>query len=111
YVTLELGQPLHAFDQDRVPEETLVIRRADPGEHLVTLDSVDRELSDEDLLVAGPAEGLALAGIMGGEDSEVADDTTRVLLEVAHFSAPHILLSGWRQRLRSEASARFERGV
>ncbi|MBU1225864.1 MAG: phenylalanine--tRNA ligase subunit beta [Actinobacteria bacterium] len=111
YVTLELGQPLHAFDLDRVPEETLVIRRAAPGEHLTTLDSIDRVLSDEDLLVAGPSDGLALAGIMGGENSEVAPDTTRVLLEVAHFSAPHTLLSGWRQKLRSEASARFERGV
>ncbi len=82
YVTLELGQPLHAFDQDRIPDETLVIRRAAPGEHLITLDSVDRELSAEDLLVAGPAEGLGLAGIMGGEDSEVAPDTTRVLLQI-----------------------------
>ncbi|MCB2223918.1 MAG: phenylalanine--tRNA ligase subunit beta [Actinobacteria bacterium] len=111
YVTLELGQPLHAFDQDRVPDETLVIRRAAEGEHLVTLDSVDRALSTEDLLVASPQEGLALAGVMGGEDSEVLPDTTRVLLEVAHFSAPHVLLTGWRQKLRSEASARFERGV
>jgi len=111
YVTLELGQPLHAFDQDRVPDETLVIRRAAEGEHLMTLDSVDRVLTNEDLLVAGPETGLALAGIMGGEDSEVGTDTSRVLLEVAHFSAPHTLLSGWRQKLRSEASARFERGV
>lgn len=111
YVMLELGQPLHAFDLDRIPDQTLVIRRAAEGEHLTTLDSVDRALSSEDLLVAGPTEGLALAGIMGGEGSEVGENTTRVLLEVAHFSAPHILLSGWRLGLRSEASARFERGV
>jgi phenylalanyl-tRNA synthetase beta chain len=111
YVTLELGQPLHAFDIELIPDETLVIRRAAEGEHLLTLDSVDRVLTGEDLLVAGPVEGLALAGIMGGGDSEVSDATTRVLLEVAHFSAAHTLLSGKRQALRTEAVARFERGV
>jgi phenylalanyl-tRNA synthetase beta chain len=111
YVTLEVGQPLHAFDLDLIPDETLVIRRAREGERLQTLDSVDRALSTEDLLVAGPAQGLALAGIMGGEDSEVGDETSRVLLEVAHFSAPHTLLSGKRHNLRTEAVARFERGV
>lgn len=111
YVTLEVGQPLHAFDLDLIPEETLVIRRARAGERLLTLDSVDRELDTEDLLVAGPDAGLALAGIMGGEDSEVGERTSRVLLEVAHFSAPHTLLSGKRHNLRTEAVARFERGV
>lgn len=111
YVMLELGQPLHAFDLDRIPEETLVIRRAEPGERLTTLDSVDRTLDSDDLLVAGPTDGLALAGVMGGEDSEVADDTSRILLEVAHFSAPGVLLTGKRHALRTEAVARFERGV
>ncbi len=111
YVMLEYGQPIHAFDMDLVPDETLVIRTAFPGEHLTTLDSVDRELDPRDLVVAGPEEGLALAGIMGGETSEVSDSTTRVLLEVAHFTAPDLLLSGKRHALRSEAVARFERGV
>jgi len=111
YVTLELGQPLHAFDIELIPDETLVIRRAAEGEHLLTLDGVDRVLTGEDLLVAGPVEGLALAGIMGGGDSEVSEATTRILLEVAHFSAAHTLLSGKRQALRTEAVARFERGV
>jgi phenylalanyl-tRNA synthetase beta chain len=111
YVMLELGQPLHAFDLDRIPDETLVIRRAEPGERLTTLDSVDRALDPDDLLVAGPTEGLALAGVMGGEDSEVADDTSRILLEVAHFSASGVLLTGKRHGLRTEAVARFERGV
>lgn len=111
YVMLEYGQPLHAFDLDRVPDETIVVRRARPGEHLTTLDSVDRALHPEDLVISGPTEALALAGIMGGETSEVSDTTTRILLEVAHFSAPHLLLSGKRHALRSEAVARFERGV
>jgi phenylalanyl-tRNA synthetase beta chain len=111
YVMLEYGQPIHAFDMDLVPDETLVIRRAHRGERLTTLDSVERILDPDDLVVAGPDEALALAGIMGGETSEVSDRTRRVLLEVAHFSAPGILLSGKRHGLRSEAVARFERGV
>jgi len=111
YVMLELGQPLHAFDLDLVPEETLVVRRARPKERLTTLDGVERRLSTEDLLVASPAGSLALAGIMGGESSEVRPETSRVFLEVAHFAAPGILFSGKRHGLRSEAGARFERGV
>jgi phenylalanyl-tRNA synthetase beta chain len=111
YVMLEYGQPLHAFDLDLIPEETLVIRRARPGERLTTLDSLERTLGTDDLVVAGPADALAIAGIMGGETSEVSPDTGRVLLEVAHFSAPDLLLSGKRHGMRTEAVARFERGV
>ncbi len=111
YVTLELGQPLHAFDLDLVAEETLVVRRARPKERLTTLDGVERRLSTEDLLVASPAGPLALAGIMGGESSEVRPETSRIFLEVAHFAPPGILFSGKRHGLRTEAGARFERGV
>jgi len=111
YVMLELGQPIHAFDLDLVPQETLVIRRARTGETLTTLDGVERRLDPEDLLIASPDGPLALAGIMGGESSEVRPETRRVFLEVAHFAAPGILLSGKRHGLRSEAGARFERGV
>lgn len=111
YVMLELGQPLHSFDLDRVPEETLVVRRAHPKERLTTLDGVERRLSTEDLLIASPAGALGLAGIMGGESSEVRPDTRRVFLEVAHFAAPGILLSSKRHGLQTEASARFGRGV
>lgn len=111
YVMLELGQPLHAFDLDLVSEETLVVRRARPKERLTTLDGVERRLSTEDLLIASPAGPLALAGIMGGASSEVRPETSRVFLEVAHFAAPGILLSGKRHGLRTEAGARFERGV
>jgi phenylalanyl-tRNA synthetase beta chain len=111
YVMLELGQPLHAFDLDLVPEETLVVRRARPRERLTTLDGIERRLSTEDLLIASPAGPLALAGIMGGESSEVRPETSRVFLEVAHFAAAGILFSGKRHGLRTEAGARFERGV
>ncbi|MBI5158121.1 MAG: phenylalanine--tRNA ligase subunit beta [Acidimicrobiia bacterium] len=111
YVMLETGQPMHAFDLDRIPEETIVVRRAAPGESLTTLDGVTRRLDAADLVISGPETALGLAGIMGGGDSEVAATTTRVLLEVAHFEPTGVLLTGKRHGLRSEAVARFERGV
>jgi phenylalanyl-tRNA synthetase beta chain len=111
YVMLETGQPLHAFDLDRVPAETIVVRRARSGESLTTLDGVTRTLDPADLVIASPEAALGLAGIMGGGDSEVSAGTTRVLLEVAHFEPTGVLLSGKRHGLRTEAVARFERGV
>ena len=111
YVMVEYGQPLHAFDLDRIPKETIVVRPAKPGEELRTLDGVTRVLTTDDLVIAGPEKAIGLAGIMGGEDTEVSADTTRVLLEVAHFAPEGILLTGKRHGLRSEAVARFERGV
>ncbi len=111
YVMLELGQPLHAFDLDRIAEETIVIRLATEGEALTTLDGVERVLTADDLVIAGIDEPLGLAGIMGGGDSEVSEATQRVLIEVAHFEPTRILLTGKRHGLRTEAVARFERGV
>lgn len=111
YVMLELGQPLHAFDLERIPDETIVVRLAAEGEMLTTLDGVERTLTSEDLVIAGVEEPLGLAGIMGGGDSEVSSETTRVLIEVAHFEPTRVLLSGKRHGLRTEAVARFERGV
>ena len=111
YVMLETGQPLHAFDLDRIPEETIVVRRAAAGESLTTLDGVTRRLEAADLVISGPEAALGLAGVMGGGDSEVSETTTRVLLEVAHFEPTGVLLTGKRHGLRSEAVARFERGV
>jgi phenylalanyl-tRNA synthetase beta chain len=111
YVMLEFGQPLHAFDLDRITDETIVVRLATDGEKLTTLDGVERTLTAEDLVIAGVDEPLGLAGIMGGGDSEVSDETTRVLIEVAHFEPTRVLLSGKRHGLRTEAVSRFERGV
>lgn len=111
YVMLEFGQPLHAFDLDRITDETIVVRLADEGEKLTTLDEVERILTTEDLLIAGVDEPLGLAGIMGGGDSEVSSESTRVLIEVAHFEPSRVLLSGKRHALRTEAVSRFERGV
>lgn len=111
YVMIEYGQPIHAFDLDQIPDETIVVRRARTGESLTTLDGVGRQLHEEDLLIAGIEEPLGLAGVMGGEDSEVSEATTRVLIEVAHFAPEGVLLTGKRHGIRSEAVSRFERGV
>ena len=111
YVMLELGQPLHTFDLDKVADETIIVRRARPGERLRTLDGVDRELHPDDLVVADPSGPSALAGTMGGEHSEVSETTTRVLIEAAAWDPPTVMHMSKRHALRSEASARFERGV
>ncbi len=111
YVMLELGQPLHAFDLDLVRGERIVVRRAHPGENLTTLDGVVRDLAPEDLVVADAEVASGLAGTMGGGDSEVSPKTTRVLLEGANWDPTTILLMAKWHGLRTEASARFERGV
>ncbi len=111
YVMLELGQPLHAFDLDNIAREKIVVRRPHPGERLVTLDGVERVLVESDLVVADGQRASGLAGTMGGLDSEVSAGTTRVLLEAAAWDPPTIMFMSRRLGLRSEASARFERGV
>ncbi len=111
YVMLLLGQPLHAFDLDTL-SGSIVVRRARPGERLRTLDDVDRTLDPEDLLITdGGTTPLALAGVMGGETSEVGGSTSDVLVESAHFDATTVARTSRRHRLGSEASRRFERGV
>src|SRR5437899_704914 len=111
YALLVTGHPMHAFDLDRLKENRIVVRRAAPGEELVTIDGTTRELTGDDLVIADAEAPVALAGIMGGRDSEVSGDTSRVLLESAYFDPTSILRSSKRHGLRSEASARFERGA
>lgn len=111
YVLLELGQPLHGFDLDEVADHKIVVRRARTGETLKTLDGVDRELDVLDLMICDGRGIVAFAGIMGGEESEVTDSTSRVLIEAANFHPPSVMFSSKRHGLRTEASARFERGV
>jgi phenylalanyl-tRNA synthetase beta chain len=112
YVMLALGQPLHAFDLARL-SGPVVVRRARPAETLRTLDDVTRTLDAEDLLITdgGSDTVLALAGVMGGESSEVSAGTTDVLVESAHFDARTVARTSRRHRLSTEASKRFERGV
>ncbi len=111
YVMLALGQPLHAFDLDTLVGP-IVVRRARAGEKLTTLDDVARTLHTDDLLITDNGDMvLALAGVMGGESSEVSATTTNVLIESAHFDARSIGRTARRHRLPSEAAKRFERGV
>jgi phenylalanyl-tRNA synthetase beta chain len=111
YVMVELGQPLHPFDLRRLAGPGIVVRRAVRSERLVTLDGVDRELLDEDLLIADMKEAVALAGLMGGGRSEVGPEAVDVLLEAAVFEPRTIFRTSRRLGLRTEASIRFEGGV
>ena len=111
YVMLELGQPSHPYDLDKLAGHGLSVRRARPDERLVTLDGAERTLHGDDCVIADAEGGpVGIAGIMGGSSSEIADGTTRVLLEVAHFLPMAIARTSKRLGLRTEASARFERG-
>lgn len=117
YVMLEWGQPTHAFDADRVRDQHLVVRLARPGERLTTLDGKERvfapvrEGGQLPLLVCDPSGPLGIAGVMGGEDSEVRDTTRRILLEAAIWEPAQIRRVAQALKLPSEASRRFERGV
>ena len=111
YVMLELGHPLHAFDYDRLPGGRIGVRRARPGETIRTLDGVERTLSPEVLLITDGVRPIAVAGVMGGEDTEVSQTTDRVLLESACFAPARIRRSSRALGLRTEASHRFERGL
>jgi phenylalanyl-tRNA synthetase beta chain len=110
YVMLELGQPMHAFDRDAV-RGPIVVRRATAGERLTTLDGVDRALDGDDLLITDDSGPIGLAGVMGGASTEIADGTTAVLLEAAHWEPTGIARSVRRHKLPSEAAKRFERGT
>jgi phenylalanyl-tRNA synthetase beta chain len=111
YVMLEMGQPLHPFDLSLLEGRAVVVRRAAPGERLVTLDGVERALDPEDLVIADRARGVAVAGVMGSAAAEVSASTTEVLLESASFERTGVLRTARRLGLKTEASVRFERGV
>ena len=111
YAMLALGNPLHAFDFAALRGGRIVVRGAKPGETLRTLDGVDRALTADDLMIADAERSVALAGIMGGEESEIGDSTTEVLLEAANFEPFTIFRTSERLRLRTEGSNRWEKGV
>ncbi|HEU0285531.1 MAG TPA: phenylalanine--tRNA ligase subunit beta [Nocardioidaceae bacterium] len=110
YVMLELGQPIHTYDRDQL-RGAIEVRRAREGERLVTLDDVDRPLDTEDLLITDDRGPIGIAGVMGGESTEVSASTTALVIEAAHFEPVSIARSSRRHKLISEASRRFERGV
>jgi phenylalanyl-tRNA synthetase beta chain len=110
YVMLELGQPIHGYDKDRLSGE-IVVRRATAGEKLMTLDDQTRELDPEDLLITDDSGPIGVAGVMGGASTEISESTTDVVIEAAHFHPIVIARSSRRHKLSSEASRRFEREV
>lgn len=110
-VMLEMGQPLHAFDFERLRGGRIIVRRASKGEKLMLLDATERELSPEMLVIADAEAPVAVAGVMGGADSEVTLSTKRILLESANFSGPSIRRTSHALKTRTDASTRFEKGL
>ena len=110
-IMLEFGQPMHAFDARGVKNETFIVRTANKGERITTLDGKTRDLEIQDLLITDPQNALGIAGVMGGKDSEVFDTTTSILLEAAIFDPISIRRTSQRHGLPSEASKRFQHGL
>ena len=111
FVLHEVGQPLHAFDAAKIEGGKVVVRRAEKGEKFVTLDGVERSLSSNDLMIADTVRPMCLAGVFGGEDSGVTEDTADIFLESAYFNPVSIRKSSKRHGLKTDASFRYERGA
>lgn len=111
YVMLEFGQPLHAFDYDKLESNKIHVRRAHPGEEFVTLDGQNRKLISENLVITNGEKAVALAGVMGGENSQITEETKTIAIESAIFNPVLIRRTANRLNLRSESSTRFEKGV
>ncbi len=111
YVMIELGQPMHAFDLDMIHNSSIIVRRANKGEKITTLDGQERELDPSMLVIADPAAPVAVAGVMGGEKSGITGQTKTMLLESATFDGTSIRLTSRKLGMRSEASSRFEKGL
>ncbi|HHA0501780.1 TPA: phenylalanine--tRNA ligase subunit beta [Staphylococcus aureus] len=111
YVLLEYGQPLHMFDQDAIGSQQIVVRQANEGEKMTTLDDTERELLTSDIVVTNGQTPIALAGVMGGDFSEVKEQTSNIVIEGAIFDPVSIRHTSRRLNLRSESSSRFEKGI
>ncbi len=111
YVMLEFGEPLHAFDMDKIVGKEIHVRRAKEGEEIKTIDTVERKLNSSDLVIADGKRPVAVAGVMGGLDTEVREDTKTILIEAANFNKKSVRLTSKKLGLRTEASARFEKGI
>jgi phenylalanyl-tRNA synthetase beta chain len=111
YVMLEIGQPLHAFDASLIVQKKIIVRRAREGENLTTLDGLQRTLTSETLLITDPEKAVAIAGVMGGLNSEISDVTERIIIEAANFNSVSIRRTAVRIGLRTEASNRFEKSI
>ncbi len=111
YVMLEIGQPIHAFDLDKLSGKNVVVRRAQENEKIKTLDGVERSLDSSVLVIADDSRPMAIAGVMGGEDSEVTKETKNILIESANFNGRSVRLTSRKVSLRTEASAKFEKDL
>jgi phenylalanyl-tRNA synthetase beta chain len=111
YVMFEYGQPLHSFDWDKIRTKKIVVRRAKNGEVMQTLDDIERKLGSNMLMITDGEKPVAIAGVMGGANSDITDNTTSILLESANFNAASIHYTSHNLKLVSEASMRFERGI
>lgn len=111
YVLLEYGQPLHAFDYDRLATGKILVRRARANEKMITLDNKERQLTVDDLVITNGTEPIALAGVMGAKNTEVQSETTTILLEAAYFDGSMVRQTVQATGLRSDASTRYEKGV
>ena len=111
YVMLELGQPMHAYNYDEIEGKKLIVRNANKGEKLVTLDGIEREFDETVLVIQDENKVIDLAGIMGGENSMITNDTKTILLESANFNGTHIRLTAKKLGLRTDASSKYEKGL
>lgn len=111
YVMLEYGQPLHAFDYDLIADHSIVVRDAVAGEKIVTLDSIERSLKENNLVIADSEKPLAIAGVMGGEGSGISENTKTVVFESANFKGSSVRNTSRQHALRTDSSARFEKGL
>lgn len=111
YVMLEFGEPLHAFDLDKIIDNKIYVRRALESERIVTLDGVERKLDSSNLVIADGEKPVAIAGVMGGFDTEVTNETNVILIEAANFNEKSVRLTSKTHNLRTEASSRFEKGI
>jgi phenylalanyl-tRNA synthetase beta chain len=111
FVQHEVGQPLHAFDADKIDGKKVIIRNLPAGSKFTTLDNVERSLSSRDLMICNPKEGMCIAGVFGGIKSGVTDSTKNIFLESAYFNPVAIRKTSKRHGLKTDASFRFERGA
>ena len=111
YVMLEMGQPMHAFDIESVEGKHIIVRRANNGEKITTLDEIERELDEDMLVISDEKKAVAIAGIMGGQNSEIEENTKTIVLEAAVFDRGSVRKSSKKLQLRTESSSRFEKGL
>lgn len=111
FVMIEYGQPLHAFDLEKLKNKKIIVRQAKDGENILTLDETERKLDSSNLVIADGENPIAIAGVMGGFDTEVTKNTKNVLIEGANFNSKSVRLTSKKLNLRSEASTRFEKGI